>query len=146
MRIHPVAVAMSVGAAALCWAPSARADAGAEAAQAYRIETGDSTPSVKVGERGKLVLRIRTVEKWHVHPQAPLKIKLEAPAGLKLDKVELGHKDAADPAAEAPRFEVGFQGVAAGKQEARAAVDFFVCSDAACVKQSRTVVVAVDVK
>jgi hypothetical protein len=146
MRIHPVAIAISLGAATLSWALPARADGAAEAAQAYRIETGDSTPSVKVGERGKLVLRIRPAQKWHVHPQAPLKIKLDAPSGLKLDKVELGRKDASDPAAEAPRFEVGFQGVSAGKQETRAAVDFFVCSDAACVKQSRTVAVTIDVK
>jgi hypothetical protein len=41
---------------------------------------------------------------------------------------------------------VPFVAQAAGKQEARAKLDFFICSDQWCVKQLRDVSVAVDVK
>ncbi|WP_242361138.1 hypothetical protein [Anaeromyxobacter sp. SG17] len=135
-----VAVALVVA------APLARAaDPAADAARSYRIDTQGSTTDVKAGGKGTLVLAIVPLEKVHVHPQAPLKITLEA-RGLTLAKTSLGHKDAQDPKAEAPRFEVPFVASAAGKQEAKAKLDFFICSDQWCVKQTRDVAVAVNVK
>jgi hypothetical protein len=121
------------------------ADFAAEAAKSYRIDTQGSTVEVKAGGKGTLVLAIVPVEKVHVHPQAPLKITLEAP-GLTLEKTSLGHKDAVDPKSEGPRFEIPFVAAAAGRQDAKAKVDFFICSDQWCVKQTRDVTVAVNVK
>jgi hypothetical protein len=137
---------LAVAAAVVLFALAARAvDPGAEAARSYTIEaTGPAT--LKVGAAGTLVLAIKPVAKTHVHPQAPLKITLTATPGLALAKTALGRKDLPDPKAEAPRFEVPFTAAAAGKQEATAKVDFFICSDQWCVKQVRDVVVAVDVK
>ncbi len=132
---------------ALALAPTARAaDPSAEAAASYRIETAGTTASLKAGEQGMLVLSIVPVGKVHVHPQAPLKIALEATPGLKLSKTSLGKADPVDPKAEGRRFEVPFLAQAAGKQEARAKVDFFICSDQWCVKQVRDVSAAVEVK
>jgi hypothetical protein len=136
-------------AAALALAPAmARpSDPSAEAATAYTLDTGASTKSVKVGDPGKLVLVIRPkAPTWHVHPQAPLKIRFEAPPALKVERPELKRKDAVDPKAEEPRFETSFVAAAAGPQEAKAVADFFICSDAACVKQVRTVAISVSVK
>ena len=128
-------------------APSARADdAGAEAARSYRIETAGSTQRVKPGGAGVLVLSIVPLNGTHVHPQAPLKIALQASPGLALSKTRLGHKDATRPGAEGPRFEVPFTAAKAGREEARAKVDFFICSDRWCVKQVRDVTLAVEVK
>jgi hypothetical protein len=128
-------------------APAARADeAGAEAARSYRIETTGSTQRVKPGGAGVLVLSIVPLNGTHVHPQAPLKIALEASPGLALSKTRLGHKDAAQPGADGPRFEVPFTAAKAGREEARAKVDFFICSDKWCVKQVRDVSLAVEVK
>jgi len=137
---------LAAAAAVALFALAARAaDPGAEAARSYTIEaTGPAT--LKVGAAGTLVLAIKPVAKTHVHPQAPLKIALSATPGLSLGKTALGRKDMPDPKAEAPRFEVPFTATAAGKQEASAKVDFFICSDQWCVKQVRDVVVAVDVK
>jgi hypothetical protein len=132
---------------ALLAAPLAlAADASAEAARSYRIETAGSTQQVKAGEQGTLVLSIVPVDKVHVHPQAPLKITLEATPGLKLAKTSLGKADPVDPKADGRRFEVPFVAAAAGKQEARAKVDFFICSDQWCVKQVKDVTFAVDVR
>jgi hypothetical protein len=123
----------------------ARADPAAEAAQSYRIDTAGSTTELKAGERGTFVVAIVPAEKIHVHPQAPLRIVVES-EGLSLEKRSLGHKDAVDPKAEGPRFEVPFAAPAAGRHEVKAKLAFFICSDAWCVKQARDVTVPVTVK
>jgi hypothetical protein len=127
-------------------APIARADPAADAAKSYRVETTGTTRELRAGEKGTLVLSIVPLEKVHVHPQAPLKITLESTPGLKLEKTSLGKADPVDPKAEGRRFEVPFLAQAAGKQEARAKVDFFICSDQWCVKQVKDVTVGVEVK
>ncbi len=134
-------------AAALLAAPLARAaDPSAEAARSYRIDTAGSTGQLAKGAKGTLVLSIVPLAKVHVHPQAPLKITLESTPGLKLAKTTLGKADPVDPSADGRRFEVPFVADAAGKQEARAKLDFFICSDQWCVKQVKDVVVPVDVR
>ena len=121
-------------------------DPGADAAKAYGLDASASTASAKVGESGKLVLAIRlTAPGWHVHPQAPLKIRFEGPESMKIEKAVLARRDAVDPKAEEPRFESAFVASAAGSQDAKALVDFFICSDTACVKQTRTVAIPVSV-
>ena len=133
--------------ALLALAPLAgAAEPGADAAKTYRIETAGTTEKVGVGKPGLLVLSIVPVEKVHVDPRAPLKISLEATPGLKLSKTTLGKTDPVDPKTEGRRFEVPFVAEAAGKHEARAKLDFFVCSDQWCVKQVRDVTVAVEAR
>jgi hypothetical protein len=132
---------------ALLAAPSARAaDPAAEAAKSYRLDTAGTSVALGAGQKGTLVLSIVPLAKVHVHPQAPLKIALEATPGLKLEKTALGKADPVDPKAEGRRFEVAFVARAAGKQEARAKLDFFICSDEWCVKQVKEVAVAIDVR
>jgi len=121
-------------------------DPAAEAAASYRIESTGTTQEVAVGAKGKFVLSIVPIGKVHVHPQAPLKIVLEATPGLKLEKTTLGKADPVDPAADGRRFEVPFLAEAAGRQEAKARIDFFICSDQWCVKQVREIAAVVDVK
>jgi hypothetical protein len=122
-------------------------DPGAGAAQAYALDTSGSTSSLGVGETGKLVLVIKPRgPDWHVHPQAPLKVRFEAPPGLKFEKLDLRRRDAVDPRAEEPRFEAPFVALAAGTESAKADVDFFVCSATACVRQLRVVTFPVSVK
>jgi hypothetical protein len=129
----------------LAAAPAFPADPADEAATSYRLETEGSTTAVAPGGQGKLVIAIVTADKIHVHPKAPLRIAL-ASTGLELARTSLGHADAVDPGAEGPRFEVPFTARAAGAQEARAKLDFFVCSDRWCVKQTRELTFAVQVR
>ena len=82
------------------------ADPAAEAAKSYRIETTGTTQQLTAGEKGTFVISIVPLEKVHVHPQAPLKIALEATPGLKLEKTTLGKADPVDPKADGRRFEV----------------------------------------
>lgn len=132
---------------AALFAGTALAQSATEAAQGYTLEAGASPSTVKVGEAGKVSIVIRPkAPTWHVHPQAPLKVQLNAPAGLELERRDLGRKDVADPKAEALRFESPFVATAAGRQLVQAKVDFFICSDKACVKQVKDVAVPVTVQ
>ncbi len=141
---RPLAVA-AFFLALLAASPAAGTDPAAEAAASYRIDTAGSTRTAAPGAKGAIVLSIVPVAKVHVHPQAPLKITLES-SGLKLAKSTLGHGDAVDPKAEGPRFEVPFVAEKGGPQQAKAKLDFFICSDQWCVKQVKDVVVTVDVR
>jgi hypothetical protein len=123
----------------------ALADPAADAATSYRLDTAASTTELRTGDAGKFVVTIVPEEKIHVHPQAPLRIVVES-AGLSLARRSLGHKDAVDPTAGALRFEVPFTAPKAGRYAVQAKLDFFICSDAWCVKQTRDVTVAVTVK
>jgi hypothetical protein len=133
-------------AVALAAASPAAADPADQAAASYRIETTGTTQRVETGKAGTLVLSIVPVESVHVDPRAPLKIVLEATPGLSLSKTTLGKADPVDPKADGRRFEVPFVANAAGKHEARAKLDFFVCSDKWCVKQTRDVTVAIEAR
>src|SRR5512140_1200779 len=137
-----LAAALALAAAPLGLA----AEPGAEAASSYKIETTGTTEKVAVGKPGLLVLSIVPVEKIHVDPRAPLKITLEGTPGLKLSKTTLGKADPVDPKAQGRRFEVPFVAEAAGKHQAKARLDFFVCSEQWCVKQVRDVTVAIDAR
>src|SRR5512147_3210125 len=70
------------------------ADPAAEAAQGYTLQAAATPPALAVGEAGKLSVTILPkAPTWHVHPQAPLKIRFDAPSGLKVERAELGRKD-----------------------------------------------------
>jgi hypothetical protein len=136
-----LAIAALAGLAAAAFA--AEENPGAEG---FSVDTSGSTRSLAVGQQGKLALAIHPKAPWHVDPRAPLSIKVEAPAGLKLAKAQLGRKDALEPKAEVPRFEVPFTAEAAGAQEARAQIKFFLCRDEICAQQTRTVALPVTVR
>jgi len=142
MRRLPVALPLAL----LLGAVAGAAEPASEASTSFRIETGESTRQLRAGGDGKLVIDIVPLGGTHVNAEAPLKISLSSTPGLKLSRQALGHRDAVDPGADGPRFVVPFQATGAGAQEARARVEFFICSDAWCVKQARDVAVAIDVK
>ncbi len=124
----------------------ARADAGADAAKAYALDTAGSTTRLSVGEKGKLLIAIKPlVAGWKVHPEAPLKITFQAPKDLGLARASLGRADAEGAKGEVMRFENAFSPTAAGSHQVVARVDFFICSDLACVKQTRNVSFPLDV-
>ena len=134
-----------VAAALLLAAPAAPAADPDSGKDGYAIDTSASTRAVAVGGRGKLAIAIQPRAPWHVDPRAPLTIKVEAPAGLTLAKAQLSRKDAVDAKAEVPRFEVPFT-AAAGAQEAKAHLKFYLCKDTICAQQQKTVALQVTVK
>ncbi|MCC6994043.1 MAG: hypothetical protein IT370_05380 [Deltaproteobacteria bacterium] len=62
---------------------------------------------------------------------APLYVRLEAP-GLKLIKRKLRRRDAVDPGADAPRFELVFIGDKVGRYVLSAQALFYICAGRSC--------------
>jgi hypothetical protein len=132
---------------ALAAAAPALAVDGASAASTYRIVTDGSTGSLRVGEKGRVVVAVDPLEKGiHVNREFPLKYKVEPSAGLRVDKTELKRADAVDPGADNPRFEIPVSAGASGRQQVVVQMRFAICSDSWCVPQTRTVTVPIDVK
>lgn len=138
---------IALAVAALLAAPAARAESPSDSgADGYAIEASAPLKPLRVGETGKLLFAIRAKAPWHVDPRAPLGIRLEMPAGLAVEKAQLSRKDAMDAKAEVPRFEVPFTAAAAGQQEAKAHLKFFLCKDTICAQQQKTITLPVTVK
>jgi hypothetical protein len=137
----------TLAALALAAAVPALAADGANAASTYEVVTEGSSRTLKVGEKGKVVVAVAPLQKGiHVNREFPLKYKVETSAGLKVEKLEWKRSDAVDPDAENPRFEIPVWGGARGAQQVAVQMRFAICSDAWCVPQTRTVTVAIDVK
>jgi hypothetical protein len=127
-------------------APAAQAaDPGAEVAKSYTVKAAVDPASLKAGAAGKVTFTIAPTGEVHVDPKAPLKVTLEASPGLKLQKTQLGRADSVQ-AGQGVTFAASFTATAAGKQEVKAKLDFFLCTDQWCVKQLRDVTVVVDVQ
>jgi hypothetical protein len=127
-------------------APAALAvDPSAEVATSYTVKGAAEPASLKAGAAGKVSFTIAPTGDVHVDPKAPLKVTLEASPGLALQKQQLGRADAT-PAGAGVTLAAPFTATAAGKQEIKAKLDFFLCTDQWCVKQLRDVTVVVDVK
>lgn len=114
-------------------------------AKPYAIDVAGTTLQVKTGKEGVLKLQIKPAKGYHVSAEAPLKIALTAP-GLALKKKALGHDDASEKAAAAPKFEVGFGAGESGKRTIEADAMFFVCSETVCEKKTEKLSVDVDVQ
>jgi hypothetical protein len=125
--------------------PVAAADPSAEAASSYAVRASVEPATLKAGASGTLRLTIEPVGAVHVDPRAPLKVTLSATPGLKLGKAQLGRADAVT-AGQGVSFAAPLTAAAAGTQEVKAKLDFFLCTDQWCVKQARELSVAVDVR
>ncbi len=134
--------------AAACFAFTATAaaadDVAAEATRSVTVRARAEPAALKAGAAGKLHIVIEPSGAFHVDPKTPLKVTLEPTVGLTLAKAQLGKGDAS-PVGKGMALEGGFTAASAGPQEVKAKVDFFVCSDQACIKQVRELTVAIKV-
>jgi hypothetical protein len=140
MRFTVVATAL----AGLAFAAAA-ADPAADVARSYAVRATAEPSPLKVGAAGTIRLAIEPTGVVHVDPKAPLKVTLEATPGLVLPKSLLGRADAVQ-AGQGVSFSTPFTAAAAGAQEVKVRLDFFLCTDQWCVKQVRQVTAAVDVR
>jgi hypothetical protein len=120
---------------------------GSNAASTYKVVTDGSSRTLELGKKGKVVVDVVPLEKGiHVNRDFPLKYKVEASAGLKVEKTDWKREDAVDPKAENPTFQIPVTATAKGAQQVAVQMRFAICSDAWCVPQTKTVTVAIDVK
>jgi uncharacterized lipoprotein YbaY len=124
----------------------AEADVHEDAAKAYRIETSEAPLKVKRGEKGQAKVTVVPRSDAHVSPDAPVTVTVSGGPALDLPKQKLGRADAKATEAKGVEFEVPFVGKQAGKDELRAQVTFFICTEKVCERQKREVALAVVVE
>jgi hypothetical protein len=115
----------------------------------YDVDTGGTSQKVKAGDKGQVVIEIRTKTGAHISNEAPLKIELKG-TGATLEKDKLVYKDSVGQKRNGaeypdPRFEVPFSAPAAGKASIEAKMKFFVCTEKVCQPQQKTITLPIDV-
>jgi hypothetical protein len=83
-----------------------------------------------------------------VSTDGPLRIELTASDGLVAPRRRYARRDAVDPAADAPRFELKVRAVTAGDHRLHIAARFWLCGKATCkpVRAEQTVIVKVSAR
>ena len=133
-------------ACALAIPAAAQTDAHQDAAKAYRIETSRAPLKVKKGAKGEARVTVVPRSDAHVSPDAPISVTVTAGSALELPKAKLGRTDAKATEAKGVEFEVPFVGKQSGKDELKAQVSFFICTEKLCERQKREVALAVEVE
>jgi hypothetical protein len=136
----------SLALACLVSAPAALADEHVDAAKAYKIETSPGSLKIKKGEAGQARVTVVPRSDAHVSPDAPLSVTVSAGPALELPKQKLGRSDAKATEAKGVEFDVPFVGKQPGKDELKAQVTFFICTEKLCERQKREVALAVVVE
>jgi hypothetical protein len=111
----------------------------------YRIEATKAL-KVKKGETARAKVEVVPRSDAHVSPDAPISLALSSGPGLKLAKEKLGRADAKETKEKGVEFEVPFTAAAAGKDEVKGTLSFFICTDKLCEKQKREIAMAVEVQ
>ena len=101
--------------------------------------------TVGVGEAAALSVTVAPAAGRTVSMDGPLRLAVDADDGLVLPRRRYARKDAADPAADAPRFDVRLKGKAAGDHALRLDLRLWLCGPSLCrpVRLARTVTIHV---
>ena len=122
----------------------AQADAHADAAKAYRIETSQAPLKVKRGEQGQAKVTVVPRSDAHVSPDAPVTVTISGGPALELPKQKLGRAEAHPTAAKGVEFDIPF--TAAANDKVEGTLSFFICTESLCEKQKREIALAVEVE
>jgi hypothetical protein len=115
-----------------------------DAASAYKIEAQPS--KAKHGAAAVARLEVVPVKGAHVSPDAPISLTVKSGAFSKVEKEKLGRGDAKPTDKQGVLFEVPFTAAREGKDELHARLNFFICTESLCEKQSREVTLALEVE
>lgn len=131
-----VTIALALVAAGVVTGQKAQAD------PEYRIILGNA-PKIEVGARGAQTLTITPLRGRRISGDGPLSIAVvvDPPTGLTLPRPRLRLRDAVDPKAEAPRFEIQLAGEKAGTYQLEIDIRFWICAKRTCrpVRERRRV-------
>jgi hypothetical protein len=103
-------------------------------------------PAAKAKERAVARITVRPKGAFHVNVDYPVKLKIAAPDGVKLEKDVQSGKEAARFEKTGLDFEVAFTAEGAGTKSFTGEVRFAVCTDTECKPTSEKVSFDVDVK
>jgi hypothetical protein len=111
----------------------------------YRIES-TKTLKVKKGETGHAKVEVVPRPDAHVSPDAPISLAVTSGPALKLAKDKLGRAEATQTQAKGVAFDVPFTAQSAGKDELKATLSFFICTEKLCERQKREIAMNVEVQ
>ena len=111
----------------------------------YRIEA-PKVLKLRKGEVAHAKVEVVPRSDAHVSPDAPLTMIVSAGPALDLPKPKLGRTDAKPTEVKGVEFEVPFVGKQPGKDELKAQMTFFICTEKLCERQKREVALAVVVE
>jgi len=134
-----------IAALALAALPALAGDVGEDAAKAYKIET-TSALKLKKGEKGDAHVTIVPRSDAHVSPDAPLSMALSAGPSVQLAKTKLGRGDGTATPQKGVDFAIPVTATAAGKDEVKGQLSFFICTEKLCERQKKEVTVPVTVE
>jgi hypothetical protein len=113
---------------------------------AYRIETTKGPLRVKKGATVSAHVEVVPRSDAHVSPEAPISLTVTSGPGLKIAKAKLGRPEAKETKQKGVEFDVPFTAEATGKDELRASLSFFICTEKLCEKQKRELALQVEVE
>jgi hypothetical protein len=107
----------------------------------YRIEA-PKVVKVKKGVAAQARIEVVPNADAHVSPDAPISLSVSAGPAVKLEKQKLGRPDAKETKEKGVAFDVPF--TAAGKDELKGSLSFFICTEKLCERQKREIAVLVE--
>jgi len=103
-------------------------------------------PAAKKGEKAAAQVHIEGTGEFHVNLEYPVKLTVEAPSGVTLDKAKQTHRDAVKFEKSGADFAIGFVSTDAGKKSFKGEFKFAVCTDNNCSPTTEKIEFDVDVK
>ena len=115
-------------------------------AEDYRVSSSGSTPRLKKGTSGVLVLRLEALHGFHFSAQTPLLASLSSSSGIAFPKRRLDRKDLASSTSTILEWRTDYAARAPGQQEITADLVFFLCTENDCDRKSATYALAISVE
>ncbi len=120
------------------------ADTGAAEETPYDLQIDPS--EAKVGEEGKVTIKIVPRGAWHMNLEFPTTLKLEPPAGVAVTKADLKKDDAVKLDETSAEFAVAFTPSEAGDKTFTGEFKFAICQEEVCSPRTEKLEFVVAVK
>jgi hypothetical protein len=122
---------------------TASATASAEPNPGYQVRLAERV-DVTVGAASPLSVAVAPNQGLTISRDAPMRIAIAPSPGLDVNKRRLSRSDAADPAADSPRFELNLRAAEPGDHAVAIDLAFWLCGRAVCrpIRVTRSVEVA----
>lgn len=120
----------------------AGAEEGDEKQYSLQIDPGEG----KVGEEGKVTVRVVPEGAWHMNLEYPTALTVEAPEGVEVAKAKLKKDDAVTLDEKKAEFAVSFTPSEAGDKTFTGEFKFAVCQDEVCSPKTEKLEFRVAVK
>jgi hypothetical protein len=113
---------------------------------AANYDVNVNKPSAKAGERAVAKISVQPKGDFHVNTEYPIKLTLNPPDGVKLEKTKQTKDDAKRFEKAGLDFEVAFTSDGSGTKAFSGELKFAVCTDTECKPTVEKVAFDVDVK